>query len=129
MRVMEPMEPRPGSRLQWFRIASRSLDGGCPYDGMTPEQIMTQLFSRPVEPAEPSPAVRGSENERLMTVKEVADLVQLHEKVIRRAIEAGELPAVKIRSRVRIRRAAVDAWLAASQVEPSPHDLIPLTID
>ena len=50
----------------------------------------------------------------LLTVPEVADITRLSVWTIRRAIDAGELRAIRIRSRVRVSRVALDAWLEAS---------------
>lgn len=50
----------------------------------------------------------------LLTVKQVAELLQLHEMTIRRYIKAGKLPAVRIGRNVRIPRQAVEALLAPS---------------
>lgn len=55
-----------------------------------------------------------------MTVAHVAEAVALHPKVVRRAIRAGELRAVKLRTRIRIRVSDFEAWLEASRVEPYP---------
>lgn len=130
-------------------MLSRLIANGQPINGQLPEELLESSFSKPLWQASPPLADRSSAPPvgqpssppslsattrdpaaaEYLTVKEVGDLVHLHEKVIRRAIEAGELPAAKIRSRVRIRRADVDAWLAANTVEPSPHDLVPLIID
>ena len=52
--------------------------------------------------------------DRLLTVKDVAGACQLSEKAVRRAIDAGELPAVMLRSRLRIRPEDLDAWITSS---------------
>ena len=51
----------------------------------------------------------------LLTVREIADTCQLSEKAVRRAIDSGELPAVKLRSRLRVTPQDFEAWLAASR--------------
>lgn len=38
----------------------------------------------------------------LLSIKEIASVCQLSEKAVRRAIDDGELPAVKLRSRLRV---------------------------
>ena len=45
--------------------------------------------------------------ERLLTVREVAELTQLHEITIRRYIKAGKLDAVRIGRRIRVPREAL----------------------
>ena len=60
-----------------------------------------------------------------LSVKEAAEIIRLSEKFIRRAIKDGELRASKPRGRIRIKRADLYAWLEASLVEPSVHDIEP----
>jgi excisionase family DNA binding protein len=38
-------------------------------------------------------------------------------KVVRRAIDAGELPAFKVRTRLRIRHSDFDAWIEGNRVQ------------
>lgn len=58
---------------------------------------------------------------RLLSVSEVADEVGLSDLAIRRAITRGELPAAKICSRIRVRRADIEAWITANRIgEASP---------
>ena len=49
--------------------------------------------------------------DELLTVKQVADLLQLHEITIRRYIKSGRLDAVRIGRNVRVPRRAVEALL------------------
>ena len=58
-----------------------------------------------------------------LTKDEVARLLKLSTKTIERAILGGEIPAFKVRQRVRICRDDLDAWLDAQRVEPSIHDV------
>jgi excisionase family DNA binding protein len=51
----------------------------------------------------------------LLSIKEVAAACQLSEKAVRRAIDEGELPAVKLRSRLRVTPQDLDAWIASSR--------------
>jgi excisionase family DNA binding protein len=55
---------------------------------------------------------------RLLTPAEVGDLVGLKRDAIYRAIDAGELKAVRLRGRLRTREEWVEAWLQASVVRP-----------
>jgi excisionase family DNA binding protein len=62
---------------------------------------------------------------RLLTVKEVAVACQLSEKAVRRAIDDGELIAIKLRSRLRVTPDDFHAWIVSQrerrtrQVPPS----------
>lgn len=47
----------------------------------------------------------------------------LNPKTIERAILRGELRAYKPAGKVRIRRTDLDAWIEASIIEPSIHDI------
>jgi excisionase family DNA binding protein len=78
-----------------------------------PQRQVTRALTVPV-PASSSAAADG-----LMTVKDVAAACQLSETAVRRAIADGELPAVKLRSRMRIVRAEFDAWLSSQRHAPA----------
>lgn len=67
-------------------------------------------------PAAPSP---------LLTIKQIARACQLSEKAVRRAIDDGELTAVKLRSRLRVTPQDFDAWLTASR---QASDSAPLAV-
>jgi excisionase family DNA binding protein len=54
----------------------------------------------------------------LLTIKDVASACQLSESAVRHAIYDGELQAVKLRSRLRIERAAFDAWIGSQRQPP-----------
>lgn len=53
----------------------------------------------------------------LLSVAEVASYTGLSESAIRRAIQDGELPAHKLRSRVRISEDALRVWVHQNQIE------------
>jgi excisionase family DNA binding protein len=55
---------------------------------------------------------------RLLTPTEVGDLVGLKRDAIYRAIDAGELKAVRLRGRLRSREDWIDDWVQASLVRP-----------
>jgi excisionase family DNA binding protein len=76
----------------------------------TPTRVpmRAELRRRPTESAAPT-------SEPLMTIKDVADACKLSETAIRRAVSEGELPAAKLRSRLRITRQAFDAWITAQR--------------
>ena len=66
-----------------------------------------------VGPGSTSPAV-----DSFMTLRDVAAACQLSETAVRRAISDGELPAIKLRSRLRIAPADLDAWIASQRHSP-----------
>jgi excisionase family DNA binding protein len=51
----------------------------------------------------------------LLSIREIAAACQLSEKAVRRAIDEGELPAVKLRSRLRITPDDFASWIASSR--------------
>jgi excisionase family DNA binding protein len=67
------------------------------------------------EVARPAAVPEPPASETLMTVKDVADVCKLSETAVRRAVAAGELSAVKLRSRLRITREAFDDWILAQR--------------
>jgi excisionase family DNA binding protein len=69
--------------------------------------------------AVPAPTSSSAAADGLMTVKDVAVACQLSETAVRRAIADGELPAVKLRSRMRIVRAEFDTWLSSQRHAPT----------
>jgi excisionase family DNA binding protein len=71
--------------------------------------------------------VRGSlgpepGQDRLLTVREVADYAQLSQKAVRRAIAQGELQATRLRGRLRIDPADLQAWIEANRYRPARDD-------
>jgi len=56
--------------------------------------------------------------EFLLTVAEVAMLARLSNAAVYRAVRAGELHAIRLRGRVRVRVADFKLWLDESQVPP-----------
>lgn len=61
---------------------------------------------------------------RLLTIPEVAQMCGLSEKSIRRAIDRGDLPAMKLCSRLRIAPDDVAAWYRGSLVVPTDTDAL-----
>jgi excisionase family DNA binding protein len=57
--------------------------------------------------------------EVLLTIRDVAAARKLSETAVRRAIADGELPAVKLRSRMRITREDFNAWIASQRQGPA----------
>ena len=55
---------------------------------------------------------------RLLTPTEVGELVGLKRDAIYRAIDSGELKAVRLRGRLRSREDWIDEWVQASLVRP-----------
>lgn len=56
----------------------------------------------------------------LLSVHEVAETTGLHEITIRRYVRSGELEAVRIGRRIRVRREAVDRLMKPIRPEPGP---------
>jgi excisionase family DNA binding protein len=50
--------------------------------------------------------------ERLLTVREIAEYMQMNERTILKLVNAGSLPGAKIASQWRFKRSVIDAWLA-----------------
>lgn len=102
---------------------------------MTPSEdvAQTEWDIGDAEPIEPGHVVWGSVRVRheyltkpeYLTKAQAGEIVQLHPKTIERAIQAGELPAYKLRGKVRIRRRDLEAWVEANAVEPVSdlHDI------
>ncbi len=61
--------------------------------------------------------------EQLLSVDQVADIVQLDVETIRVAIRAGELPACKIRRRIRVKPSDLAAWIDSTRIEPERLDI------
>jgi excisionase family DNA binding protein len=96
------------------------------YDQREEMGVSTTTWTAAAAPPAPA-AARGW---HLLSVREVAAACQLSEKAVRRAIDDGELPAVKLRSRVRVTPEDLKGWIAASSrnastVRPSPRRRAP----
>lgn len=48
------------------------------------------------------------EDHAFLTIQEVADILRVHHSTIRRYLRAGELPSIKLGSKTRISRAALE---------------------
>jgi excisionase family DNA binding protein len=57
------------------------------------------------------------ERQVLLTVDEAASRVGLRHVALRKAIRRGELPAIKVCSRLRIEPAALEEWIARCRVQ------------
>lgn len=67
----------------------------------------------------------------LLSVSDVAIIVGMTDDTVRQAIRDGELPASKLRGRIRITQADVHAWINAAAITPTPTraaDRRPVTI-
>jgi excisionase family DNA binding protein len=76
---------------------------------------MVLLLAMAVERLTAPVSAPGAENWHLLSVREVAEACRLSEKAVRRAIDDGELSAVKLRSRLRIMPQDLAAWIAAGR--------------
>ncbi len=59
--------------------------------------------------------VKG-EQPTIMTVREVADYLRMHEMTIYRMARQGEIPAYKVGKRWRFHRSRLEDWLSAHEV-------------
>ena len=75
-----------------------------------PRSMIVPLASEPASPLHAEPSTW-----HLLSIKEIASACQLSEKAVRRAIDDGELPAVKLRSRLRVTPQDFEAWVAGRQ--------------
>lgn len=77
--------------------------------------------------ASSNPSTHG--DGQLLTIPEVRARCHLSEKTIRRAIDRGELRALKLCNRIRITSSDFDAWLARAVIatidEPRPSHRAP----
>jgi excisionase family DNA binding protein len=62
-------------------------------------------------------------NDALLSVKEVADYLQLKESTVYTWAQQGKIPAIKVGRRWQFRRSDLDAWLA--EHVQSAEDSIP----
>jgi len=60
-------------------------------------------------------AREADESWHLLSVTEIAKVCRLSEKAVRRAIDDGELPAIKLRSRLRVTPQDFETWISASR--------------
>jgi len=57
-----------------------------------------------------------------LTVVEVAELLKVSEKTVRRLAARGEVPSFHVGAQRRFRRADIEAWIDAQQAPtPRPH--------
>lgn len=66
-------------------------------------------------PAQRAADAQSAPGWHLLSIREVAVACQLSEKAVRRAIDDGELPALKLRSRLRVMPEDFQSWIAASR--------------
>jgi excisionase family DNA binding protein len=59
--------------------------------------------------------------EQLLTVRQVAELLQLHAKTVERMARAGRLPSLRVCGRIRFRTSDIASWLTARE-DRSCHD-------
>jgi excisionase family DNA binding protein len=60
--------------------------------------------------------------ERLLTVREVANYSRLSPKAVRRAIAQGELRAIRLRGQYRIRPDDLQRWIETNRYRPRQDD-------
>jgi excisionase family DNA binding protein len=57
----------------------------------------------------------------ILTVSEVADIMRVSKMTVYRLVHSGELPAMQVGRSYRVPAEALDAYLAASYVEPEQN--------
>jgi excisionase family DNA binding protein len=58
----------------------------------------------------------NSEHQTIMTVREVAGYLRMHEMTIYRMARHGEIPAYKLGNRWRFHRQRIEEWLSEHEV-------------
>jgi excisionase family DNA binding protein len=58
----------------------------------------------------------NSKQPTIMTVREVADYLRMHEMTIYRMARQGEIPAYKVGNRWRFNRGRIEEWLGEHEV-------------
>jgi len=58
-------------------------------------------------------------NNEILTIEELAELLKVSTRTIRRIIRRRELPYIRIGRQLRFRRGDVDAWLESSTIARS----------
>lgn len=56
-----------------------------------------------------------SKNKRVMTVKEIAEYLDVHPMTIYKYVKEGKIPAFKIGTSWRIRRDSIQKWIKESE--------------
>jgi excisionase family DNA binding protein len=62
-------------------------------------------------------------SDRLMTVRQLADYLNLNERTVLKLVSDGELPGVKIGNQWRFRKAMLDAWLDDQMLGVTPRSV------
>ena len=82
-----------------------------------PDEVFSSVNDLPETTAvSPSNEAAATEPRRLLSPKQVSDLCGLHVEVVRRAIRDGELPASRLRGKLRVRPEDFDAWVNQNAV-------------
>lgn len=67
----------------------------------------------------------GLLDEQFLTVAEIARILKLNQQTVRNWIDQGELPAVRVGRRVRIRRSDFEQLMERGRVVPAEHQQAP----
>ena len=59
-------------------------------------------------------------SEPFLTVRDVADLLKVSEKTVRRLQSRGDLPSFRVGTQVRFRRTDIEDWVDRQQDTPDP---------
>ena len=61
-------------------------------------------------------------SEPFLTVRDVADLLKVSEKTVRRLQSRGDLPSFRVGTQVRFRRTDIEDWVDQQQGPPDPSE-------
>ena len=61
------------------------------------------------------PCKVASTLDKLLTARELSDLLQLHVKTVERMARGGRLPSLRVAGRLRFRPSDIASWLAARE--------------
>lgn len=64
------------------------------------------------------------ENSTIMTVKEVAKYLRVHESSIYRLSKAGKIPAYRVGRNLRFKKDKIDEWLHQSHIKIKENPLV-----
>jgi excisionase family DNA binding protein len=62
-------------------------------------------------------------DDRLMTIKQVAEYLNVNERTVLKLVQDGALPGVKVGNQWRFRKAMIDTWLDDQMLGITPHQV------
>jgi len=79
------------------------------------------LVSRSEENPQPKSGESRAFEDRLMTIKQMADYLNLNERTVLKLVTDGTLPGVKVGNQWRFRKAMIDTWLDDQMLGVTPR--------